>query len=296
MALLASRIPFKNIILGDSRSISAFKPSLLGEQYFNLSFSGSTPLEGYFTLIRLKEKKSVFDTVIVSYSPFHFVKADCFWERSLKYGFFRLADIHQIFFEMNDSRQPFWTTAEKPMSGLAYYCTVLKAIPYMLKFPSVVQPEISNSLFTRGKNNDRIYAMMRRQRGQYVFEQKVGSTHLNFETRAQDFKPKNIQLKAFDRMLELATKLSSTVIVKMAPMNQASHDILRKRYLKTLDTWLQTVRVKYPDVVFMEHIDIFDDQYFWDPNHLSDTGAEKFTAEFRNALMELSVRNIQSVK
>lgn len=72
-----------NIVIGDSRPEIGFVDSTL--QFTNLSLGGSTPLEGYETLMKLD--LSLIDTAIISYSYYHLFTQDCFFRRALPSGF-----------------------------------------------------------------------------------------------------------------------------------------------------------------------------------------------------------------
>ena len=45
----------ENIIIGDSRALAGIIPEIIGDDYYNLSYGGGTPIEGYFLLKKYRQ-------------------------------------------------------------------------------------------------------------------------------------------------------------------------------------------------------------------------------------------------
>lgn len=72
------------VILGDSRSDCCVSASEIG--FINLSYQGASPVEGYYLLRRMIERKLHVDSLILSYGPFHIFTQDTFHSQTRYFG------------------------------------------------------------------------------------------------------------------------------------------------------------------------------------------------------------------
>ncbi len=283
MELINSKFDYKNLIIGDSRTIAGIDPQILGKSYYNLGLSGGTPVEGYFTLKKILENENKIDTILVSYGPFHLQWSDTFWERQLKYNFYEFKDINEIFYDLNTEQVKFWKEdVEKLDSSILYF--VLKAYLIKLRFPIFYRNELKNSLLLRGENNKKVYREIKNNKGQYLFGEKEFSHDLNYEAEMNSFEAKLIFINSLDKIFSLAANNDIQVVYINPPFNKSSYNKLNKTYIEDYNNSLQKLKIKFSEVIFSSDIMYYEDNFFGDASHLNEKGKIKFSEEIKKKL------------
>ena len=59
------------LILGDSRAKASFMPDVLGEDVYNISLGGISPVESYYMLKEYLENHDAPEYLILAYAPMH---------------------------------------------------------------------------------------------------------------------------------------------------------------------------------------------------------------------------------
>ena len=282
--IIESRHPYGNIIIGDSRAIAAFVPEILGPSYYNLALGGGTPIEGYYILKRTLNNQNKIDTLIISFSPFHFEKADSFWDRSLKFGFLKFENINEIFLELNESNRMFWNFKYSTMNYIDFNTYFLQAYLNRIKFPTSVRSELANSTLMRGETNKQVYQDITKQRGYYPFGKGEVSHRLNSEAQRKTFTPKIIMIISLHKIFKLAEENGVKVIYQATPMNKSSYNNLKPNYVNDYHTLIKSFIDEYDWVEFRADIFYYEDTFFGDPSHLNSRGAIKFSEEIKHRL------------
>ena len=284
MEITNSEHLYKNIIIGDSRAIAAFKPEILGNTYYNLALGGGSPIEGYYILKKVLKQQNKIDTLIVSFAPFHLEKADSFWERSLKFGFLNFKEIDEIFYEFNDSNEVFWEFNDSTYYPNDIYSYLFHAYLNRIKFPTKVRPELAKSLFLRGAINEKVYEEIKVNRGYYNFGREEKSSQLNSEAKRNKFRSKSIMIESLEKLFTLAKENDIAVVFQATPMNKASYDALNPDYVKDYNILMADLSFKHDEVDFYGAVFFYEDIFFGDPSHLNIRGTNKFSEEIKNKL------------
>lgn len=287
MQMMKEKNPYKNLIIGDSRAIAGLSPKILGEDYYNMALGGATPMEGYFMLKKMLDQGKKIDTILVSYAPIHFEQSEMFWDRQLKYNFYNLEDIHEIFENLNEKNERFWRYGEKE-----YFKSdqrkdhIRKAYLTYLRSPMELRAELSKSLLLRGYTNYGVYKEIKQRKGSYDFGKNQFSHDLNVEAKRKKFMPKEIILQCMEKMFSLASTHNIKVIYMSLPMNETSYAALSPNYRKGVREMHQKLSEDHPEVHF-NNIDItfYKDYFFGDASHLNDSGRKKFSLEVKEQLV-----------
>lgn len=286
MEVLESGNEYNNLILGDSRVVAGIDPLDLGENYYNLALGGGTPMEGYFMLRKLLENERKIDTILISYAPIHFEQSEMFWDRQLKYNFYDLKDIDEIFNELNTGREQFWSyDGEQTYAENETTKYLRKAYLNYFKFPSELRAELGKSLLLRGYSNYKVYDEITRRKGTYDFGKNEVSHELNVEAKREVFKPKEIIVKSLEKTFQLAIENDIQIVYVSLPMNEASYEALSQTYRKGVANLDAELRTKFPAVHFInDPIFYYGDNYFGDASHLNKKGRIKFTSSLKSQI------------
>lgn len=283
-----SKFESTNIVIGDSRAIAAIHPKMLGESYYNLALGGGTPLEGYYTLKTILKNGNNIKLLIVSYSPTHLEWADTFFERAIKYDFYGIKEINEIFFNLNSDNEIFWSKTDQKLSREYMYKNLVKSFLLKFKYPLYYRNELKNSLLQpRLFNNIRAYNEIKENRGYYTFGSAEFSDELNIEASVGSLMIKNIFIRSLDSIFTIAKNNKINVIYKSTPFNKSSYNAIDKNFIKIYNTLFNNLKRKYPEVVFNSELFFYNDSYFGDPSHLNTKGKDKFCNELKAEIADM---------
>ncbi|SFU46553.1 hypothetical protein SAMN05216480_104132 [Pustulibacterium marinum] len=286
MEIIAQKNSFNNLIIGDSRAIAGIDPHILGDSYYNLALGGGTPMEGFYQLKKSLQEGKKIDTLLISYAPIHFEQSEMFWDRQVKYNFYNLNEVEEIFTKLNTKNEIFWE-----YDGSRYYKEssesdyLWKAFFTHYKSPMTLRAELSKSLLLRGYSNYKIYDEIKARKGSYDFGKKEFSHELNVEAKRTSFSPKNIILSSLKETFKLAKENHITVIYVSLPMNKSSYLALKDKYRTGVLAMYGTLQTEYPEVIFKDNgLLYYEDKFFGDNSHLNKNGRERFSLETKKIL------------
>lgn len=283
MEVMETNNTFNNLIIGDSRVIAGVNPDALGPNYYNLALGGGTPMEGYYSLKRMLKAGKRIDTIIVSYAPIHFEQSEMFWDRQVKYNFYDLDEIDEIFSELNTENEIFWAyEGDKNFKESDKSALMTRAYKTYFKFPTELRTELSKSFLLRGYTNYNVYKEIKSRRGCFDFGRADFSNDLNVEAKRTVFLPKKVLLASLDKMLALAINNQIVVMYASLPMNQTSFHALSEEYRNGVERMDVLIKKKHPEVQFINPALVYyDDIYFGDASHLNKKGRERFSFELK---------------
>ncbi|SNZ01268.1 hypothetical protein SAMN06265377_3105 [Flagellimonas pacifica] len=283
MEVMESNNTFSNLIIGDSRVVAGVNPDALGSNYYNLALGGGTPMEGYYSLKQMLNSGKKVDTIIVSYAPLHFEQSEMFWDRQVKYNFYELDEIEEIFNELNTENETFWEyEGDKNFEESEKGSLMRRAYKTYFKFPTELRTELSKSFLLRGYTNYAVYNEIKNRRGCFDFGRADFSNDLNVEANRVQFVPKKVLVSSLEKMFELARENDIIVMYTSLPMNQTSYNALHSEYRNGVEQMNSYLKLKHPYVEFVNPALVFyDDTYFGDASHLNKKGRERFTFELK---------------
>jgi hypothetical protein len=286
----------ENIIIGDSRAEAAFVPDILEDNFYNLSVGGGSPIDGYFILKKYLEKNKI-NILIISFSPKHLETVGTFFGRTLKYNLLSIKDIIQVFSKSLELNENLDATDEDYYLGkdfsyknkLDYYKAYYKAILIRCKFFYFYIPEIQNCLFeSRYKNNIEVYNNISKRNGNYDFGTQLQAIGENEEAKKKvGFRYSKMTDYYLNEMLVLTKQNNIKVYFVIAPFNENSYNKiynLNKDYLKEYSDYINSLKLKYNNVVWNSDIYCYGNDFFGDPSHLNSKGQRKFSTYIKSYL------------
>ena len=284
--VLQSKFDSKGVIVGDSRAMAGIDPEILGPSFYNLSFGGGTPLEGYFTLRKILAKGNRPELLIFSYAPFHLEIDDVLFERSVKYDFYDWKEIHEIFYVLNKDRNRFWKEKGGTLNKYSYFLSFLDCYWIKLKWPFYYSAELGNMIVQpRISENRKIYETISRQKGWHSFGLSEFSEGLNPEACNDSLDLKKILDEGLRLTCALARKHKIPMVYTIMPFNESSYKRLSKDYLQQYRDFFTAMQKEFPEVKFYYEPFSYDNSFFGDPSHLNVRGKDRFSNELKARLV-----------
>jgi hypothetical protein len=273
------------VILGDSRAAVGILPDLLPFEATNLAVGGGEAIEAFAALTRAVACPVLPRLVILSFDPGHFVRADLFWERSVRFGFVSPQDIAGL---REASRQSgdMSVYEVRQADGLP---PPLRDWLYRARFPPLYFASLLHGGgFLRWSGNETRLAETLESRGQYYFGVAAGSDSIAAEGHMAAFRPLPILDAYFDKLLTLLDEHGIDSRFVAMPVNDATWRQVQPAVRDAFAAYLAGHARRHPR--FRTASDImphWPDRFFGDQFcHLNPDGAERFSAELAQRLQE----------
>jgi hypothetical protein len=269
------------VIMGDSRPMADLVPEHLGNAS-NLALGGSVPIEGYYLAERIVRCPELPKRVIVSFAPWHFIKAGVYWPRTALFGFLNREEMEEVRHVSRRLNDPVIYSV-----GLTGGLDLIKNYSYSVSLPSYYFPAMVNALFVgRKKQNDAILETTLRNRGHHLFGQANGAAWPNNEeTKLVAFKPSRLLEHYFDRMITLLGQRGIEVAFMSMPVNERTRAGINPTMLEAFRGFLTAKAERHSNFRAVgEFPPVLDAEYFGDPEHLNERGARMWSDYVKSKL------------
>lgn len=263
-------------ILGDSRAAVGILPALLPVTATNLAVGGGKPVEALAAARAMLACPHPPNHVVISIDPGHFMQPDLFWERSVRFGLMRRADLAEL--ASLSAATGDWSVHEARQTDL--FPPGLRATLYAIRFP----PYFFNSVVKAGGllrwwSNREALAQGFASRGQYYFGTDPGSSGVALDATLETFRPAPVLDAAFDRLLGLLAERGITAWFVPMPVNEATWRAIRPEVTAGFTTWLDAKADAHPNLRIVTPSEPYwSDRWFGDGfAHLNPAGAERFS-------------------
>ena len=137
-------------------------------------------------------------------------------------------------------------------------------------------------------DNIKVYNEIKTRKGNYDFGQNDSSSELNFEaTNSHNgFTVSSVMDYYLNQTIELALENSIKVYYIVTPFNEASYNNLNIKYIRDYDSYFNSLKHKYKNVVWHNQIFSYEDNYFGDKSHLNSRGQVKFSKYIINEILQ----------
>ena len=263
-------------ILGDSRAAVGILPGLLPVTTTNLAVGGGKPVEALAVARRMLACPNPPGHVLISIDPGHFMKPDLFWERSVRFGLMRRADLAEL--AALSAATGDWSVHEARQTDLLP--PAWRASLYAIRFP----PYFFNSVlkaggFLRWWSNRAALEQGFASRGQYYFGMDPGSAGVALDASLETFQPAPVLDAAFDRLLGLLADRGITAWFVPMPVNEATWRATNPAVSAGFAAWLDAKAGAHPNLRVMAPVEAYwPDAWFGDGfAHLNPAGAERLS-------------------
>ncbi len=259
------------VILGDSRAMADIVPEMLGDNYVNLGFGGATPIEMYFTLQDYVNHNGAPEEVMIMFAPFHYSYMDNYKTRTIYFNHLSFSQA----LEVNRKGKSLDALSCKEVSTSEIYSRYLGLPDGYL--PALINSNVCGRLAV----NRQLYDEQINKRGHALYGKDPGNGDVNYEAGYENMKRDGEHLLItyyFEALLKLCSANGIKTTILQPPMNEASHDALKKSYVREYTSYMTQLANDNPDIVFELEIPRYENRYFGDPSHLNEEGARVYTA------------------
>lgn len=259
----------ETLLLGDSRMKIDLNALELGDHVYNLSLSGSSPIDMYYTLKRYLDAGNTPQKVYIGFAPTHLT----FYENYLSRGLFFHYYSHDEAREINGNILRY--------DGKDYSQEMYK---YEWRSPAVYLKTLLRSIKEDRKTaNDLTYKEMLENKGTMTLNgiHRKDTPVKPEETKEKNFKPKKVLDFYMCKLIALCKDRNIPVYVIQLPMGEVGVEILKDTgYMDEYEKYMQSIRDRMDIPVELE-IPAYEVKYFADDSHLNKEGQMVFTKEFR---------------
>jgi hypothetical protein len=256
------------LIAGDSRAQAALLPERLGPRVRSIAIGGATSIETYYLLHRYLTRNPPPRLLLLSLAPFHFGKADVFWERTAKWKALRTPEALEVFRRAA-------ALGDAVLGEPDFRSLTLRWGRLRLNYVGDYAAELRNS---RGRNRrarnrsetERVAAA----RGHTFFGRETSSSQPGQEVWEKSGFRSSPLLDAYLRdTLVLATRHGVRVVFAAMPLNHRSWRALETDYLEGYNRHVARLAAEHPDVAFRGFLWTLPDDHFGDASHVNARGA-----------------------
>ena len=257
------------LFLGDSRMYLGVIATKLGDNAYNLSLGGATPIEMYYTMKTYLKHHPAPKAVIVAFGPLQFATTGSYTTRNLYFHYFDDATVeavNTIIYELNGRDFSFERNLYKFRSPNVYMGAILK---------SIINP--------RTLKNREIYENARTGRGWISRKNDYDEEKAVYlpENQMKEFIPLKSQTYFMEKILQLCLNNNIPVYIEQTPMGNPGYQMLKEKgYLSAYKDYLKTFSDKY-GIPINYDIPLYDVHLFRDYSHLNLKGAKIFTRELK---------------
>ncbi len=273
----------ETMVVGDSRAAAGIVPALMPRATVNLAVGGGKAIEALSVTRRALACPDPPRRVVISLNPAQFVRADLFWERTVRYGLLsarELAELERISRETGD-----WSVYEDGHGdGLTGR---VRAALYEMRFPSLYFGNLAKGgVFLRLRDNRRALAESLRSRGQYFFGTEPGCDAVAIEGHLPAFQPLPVLDRYFDRLLALLAARHVRAEFVAIPINQETWRATRPAMRSAFASYLHAYEAKYANFHVVGPVLLpWPDRFFGDSfSHLNPAGARLLSARLSTCL------------
>lgn len=271
------------LVVGDSRAAVDIIPARLGVTVTNLAVGGGESIEAYAAVRRALACPEPLRRVVISFDAAHFVMPDLFWDRSVRYGFFDLAELRELR-AVSERLGDVSVLDQKRADGLP---RGVRLLLYATRFPGLYfNSLLKGGVLLRWWDNRAALRAGLASRGQYFFGTASGSSVVAADGHLDRFVPLPVLDAYFDRVLTLLAARHIPVDFVAMPLNDATGRAVHPAVRDGFAAYLAGYAARYPNFhVIGPLMPTWDDSWFGDEfAHLNPAGAALFSARFGECL------------
>jgi hypothetical protein len=274
-SLLASCDVGSVSIFGDSRALVAIDPMQLPFKASNFAFSGTTPIEGYFTVQRMLRCPKLPKAVVIGFSPGPFMQDVYYWDVSVRSGILNFSNTRQVQKE-GESLHDREISVLRQGDELP---PLVREALYAARFPSIYFSSLVNSyVFGRYVPNLTAEDKTLASRGHAFMGEASGSDALAGEAYLPNFAASPLIDAYFTHTLSALSNAKIPVVIVSFPVNEATCRSTTPELRAGFTQYLTRRVAAFPDArIVGPLLPCWPDRLFGDATHLNASGAAAYT-------------------
>jgi hypothetical protein len=271
-------------VFGDSRTMTAIIPRALPFPVVNFALGGTTPIETYFAVRRALRCPSLPKLAIIGHVALNYVRDSDGWRFSARNRFFSFDDMRSIDQDAADLHDD---VIEDPQSSNLQ--PWVRAWLYSVRFPSLWFNSIVNGhIAARWQRNLIAREDGVRSLGHYLVGTAPGSSEIDDEAKAHEFRVSPLIDRYFSRTLSLLAEKHVPVLVLSMPINHATCTQLQPQFRDQFADYLKTQADRFHNVILSEPaFPCWPDAFYGDRAHFNAAGATAFSRELSIVLPQI---------
>lgn len=260
------------VILGDSMAATSFMPELLSDSTVNLSLSGSSPVEGYYTLKHYLDSNDAPKDVFICYMDYHLAHDDFTFDGSNQVHKYSIKDYWEIYNTIKETKA---SNFEELDVGNFWQ----KALASKLCMPSEYIASITNSIKDGGRysSNKEVFDLIslcsgRNCRMTNDIGGRDGLKYDNFSVSA-------LQGKYYSRIVQLCNDNNISLHIIKLPLN--SNTLFTDEYIAQVNGYYMVLLDGCTNAEFKWYPADYAVEWFWDDYHMNQHGAYRFSMQLK---------------
>ncbi len=266
------------VILGDSMAATSFMPELLSDSTINLALSGSSPVEGYYTLKDYLENNDAPSDVFISYMDYH-----------LQHDDFTLSTCNQVHkFSIGDYLEIYRTIKDTGANGFEdinmdeYWD---KAIASGFYLPSEYIASIINTINEGGRyaSNKEAYDEINRHAGRAckMTNDISESTGLRYD----EFSVSVLQGTYYKKLVDLCEDNQIKLHIVKLPLDV--NTLFTEEYMAKVNGYYMNLLKDTEYAEFKWYPTDYAVEWFWDDYHMNQHGSYRFSMQLKQDYPEI---------
>lgn len=260
------------VIIGDSMAATSFMPELLSDSTINLSLSGSSPVEGYYTLKEYLDNNKAPKDVFISYMDYHLAHDDFTFSTCNQVHKFSLTDYIEIYKNIKKTKADQFESVQIE----DYWSNAIASSFYM---PSEYIASIINSIKEGGRyeNNKISYDEITQHFGRSC----IMTNNISDSTgiRYDNFSVSSLQSCYYKKIIDLCeTKQINLHIIKL-PLDR--NTLFTDEYVAKVNGYYMTVLADTKYTEFRWYPADYAVEWFWDDYHMNQHGSYRFSMQLK---------------
>ncbi len=260
------------VILGDSMAATSFMPELLSDTTINLALSGSSPVEGYYTLKDYLDNNEAPTDVFVSYMDYHLAHDDFTFDTCNQIHKFSLGDYLEIYKTIK-------SVGANQFENVNVDDYWQDAIASNLYLPSGYIASIINSIKEGGRLSDNtdVYNDIDIHAGRYchMTNDISDSSGLKYE----DFTISALQGSYYKKLVDLCESNEIKLHIIKLPLDR--NTIFTDEYSAKVNGYYMTMLADTKYAEFKWYPADYAVEWFWDDYHMNQHGSLRFSMQLK---------------
>ncbi len=258
------------LFLGDSLQVSGVMAAQWGNNAYNISLPGTTPVEMCYALKTYLEHHEPPKLVIMGFGQNHYIEMNCYWIRTV---YFRYLPI---------SEQVAFIKQAKALDDMVVFGdgNVLgETLTYGLYAPSRYLPALLNMLEEQNRQatNTAAYFSSRESHGYLQIGMLDSCSDASASVAYDNFIVAPTIDANIHQIAQLCAAADIQLVIERPPCNQATMDATHATFAAQYAQYLDSLTEDFPETIVNTVIEIYPDDCFGDPGHLNQNGAEQYT-------------------
>ncbi len=258
------------LFIGDSLEVSGVMAAEWGENAYNISLPGTTPVEMCYALKTYLEHHEPPKLVIMGFGQNHYIEMNCYWNRTI---YFHYAPV---------SEQAAFIKQAKALDDMAVFGDVNvlgETLSYGLFAPSRYLPALLNMLEEQNRQATNIatYSNSRVSHGYLQIGMLDSCSDASASVAYDSFTVAPSIDVNIREMAQLCSDNSIQLVIERPPCNQATVDATNATFAAQYAQYFDLLAEDFPDIIVNTVIEVYPDDCFGDPGHLNQNGAERYT-------------------